>query len=408
MGVFSNFLKDLHEPKVNKGLIEYFNQQINQTNQEDLFTYVSLDNNNNQYILRSQEAIEFDVENFEIPQKFIDKGIKTSQDLQKYIYNSQQPIDFPLTRMRSGNQEIDPKKILLNPLEENPYPVKEIDKIRLIPNEFPPSRKVSFTFGNSTEDFEIERQAYDDLNKVYFKSTDDKPLTINMFFDESEEQASLTISFKIMNSHSIEEALKYSKYHDEFFKGNLKIDNIELSGTMSTTSPPSTTPFLQLLFELEHTLKTKLGQDLYFNPQMNLGEEKYILAHQLYYSLCLKKAFKSNNILNNIEILKETADPDFIKALQNHKQSDNSYSFFSDRTEILNLLGAEIKINIKENYHSIKIVGIEETSDKYIVTIKSSDSGFTSGLYYLDENDDFSLDTEIISKLMNAEEIYFK
>lgn len=122
----------------------------------------------------------------------------------------------------------------------------------------------------------------------------------------------------------------------------------------------------------------------------------------------MKKAFKSNNILNNIEILKETADPDFIKALQNHKQSDNSYSFFSDRTEILNLLGAEIKINIKENYHSIKIVGIEETSDKYIVTIKSSDSGFTSGLYYLDENDDFSLDTEIISKLMNAEEIYFK
>lgn len=174
---------------------------------------------------------------------------------------------------------------------------------------------------------------------------------------------------------------------------------------------PSQTPFLKLLKEVEQYLQNNWNEDFNFDPSVELSHDEYITAHKLYYSLVLKKSFKSHNSIDSFTIPKESFDSVFFEELEEKTNvKDGTGAFTGTRDEQIYLLGKDIKINIVESFSLISMVKHTEVEDQIVVTIKQHKDSFSSSIYYL-ENDEKSIvqkEQELFDILMKPEEIVYR
>lgn len=408
MGIFSDFVDDLDSTQVNKGLLNYFLNQAIEDAPEDFGSYEKFSEDS--YILEPNKDIQISFDFKELPSELKKKGIKNSEMLGKYLYSTQQSMSFETAKMSSGGYEIDPKKVFLEPFSENPFPIKSIDKFLIVPRKFPKPHPVEFTFGAEKETFYLERQPTEDFSKVWLKSIDSKPLTITFLFDEDTGKTSLSINFTIRQSATIDEALKYSKYADSFFKHDFLIFGEPISGGDFSNKFVSQTPFLKLVKAVERYFQDHLDTSFLFDPKVELSHDEYIILHKLYYSFILNKSFKSHNSIDSITLQKDSTDTDFINKIKKETLEDQQFStFMSTRSEKITLLGKELSIKIAESFNGISMISYTEVDDKLVVSIKQHDKFFSSSIYFLNEdNDEDHLSKEAFNVLANPEDIHFR
>lgn len=408
MGMFSEFVDDLNSTQVNKGLLNYFLNQVIEDVPENFGSYKKFSEDS--YILEPNKDIQITFNFKELPSELKKKGIKNSEMLGKYLYSTQQSMSFETAKMSSGGYEIDPRKVILEPFNENPFPIKSIDKFFIIPRKFPKPHPVEFTFGGKKEIFLLERQPSEDYSKVWIKSIDKKPLIITFLLDEETGKMNMSINFTIRRSTSIDEALKYSEYADSFFKHDFQILGESIPGGDFSSKFSSQTPFLELVKAVEQYYQDHLDASFLFDPNVELSHDEYITMHKLYYSFILNKSFKSHNSIDSITLQKDSIDTSFIDNIKKQTQEKEQYSaFMSTRSEKVNLLGKELYIEVAENFNGISMISYTEVEDKIVVSIKQHENFFSSSIYFLDkENTENKITEEIFNILLKPEDIKFR
>ncbi|MDT2555502.1 abortive infection system toxin AbiGii family protein [Enterococcus raffinosus] len=382
MGMFSDFVDDLNSAEANKGLLDYFLHQAVDDVPENFGSYKKFSDDS--YILAPNNDVQFSLSFDEIPRELKNKGISNSEMLGKYLFSTQQSMSFDAMKFSSDGYEIDPTKVLLEPFNEDPFPIKVISKFFIIPRKFPKAHPVEFSFGEEKEIFYLERQPSEDLNKVWLKSVDDKPLTLSFLFDEGSGKMNISIDFSIRKSKTIDDALKYSIYTDSFFQRDFFISGEKVSDGKFSEEIISQTPFLTLVKEVEQYLQQNLARDFMFDPSLELSHDEYITAHKLYYSLILNKSFKSHNTIDSFTIPKESFDSDFFEELAKKSMGkDGVCAFNGTRSEILHLLGKEIEVNVIEGFSMISMMKYTEVEDEVVISIKQHPDYFSSNFYYL-------------------------
>ncbi len=382
MGIFSDFVDDLNSAEANKGLLEYFLNQAVDEAPENFGSYNKFSDDS--YILAPHNDVQFSLSFDEIPKELKNKGIKNSEMLGKYLFSTQQSMSFDTMKISSDGYEIDPTKVLLEPFNDDPFPIKEISKFFITPRKFPKPHPVEFTFGKEKEIFYLERQPSEDFTKMWLKSIDDKPITLSFLFDEGLGKMNISINFAIRKSKSIDEALKYSVYTDSFFQRKFLISGEKVSDGYLSEEIISQTPFLTLIKEVEKYLQQNLARDFMFDPSLELSHDEYITAHKLYYSLILNKSFKSYNTIDSFTIPKESFDPVFFEELaEKSTGKEGACAFNGTRSEKLHLLGKEIEVNVIEGFSMISMMRYTEVEDEVVISIKQHPNYFSSNFYYL-------------------------
>lgn len=409
MGMFSNFVDDLSSAEANKGLLDYYLNQAIDDVPEGFGSYRKFSEDS--YILTPNKGVQFSLSFEEMPKELKNKDIKNTETLGKYLFSTQQSMSFDTIKMSSDGYEIDPKKVLLEPFNEDPFPIKEISKFFITPRKFPKPHSVEFTFGEKKQIFSLKRQPTEDFNKIWLKTIDDKPITLSFLFDVEREKMNISINFAVRKSRTIDEALKYSRFTDSFFAHDFYISGEKVSDGKFSNDIPSQTPFLKLLKEVEQYLQNNWNEDFNFDPSVELSHDEYITAHKLYYSLVLKKSFKSHNSIDSFTIPKESFDSVFFEELEEKSNEKNGTGAFTGtRDEKIYLLGKDIEINIVESFSLISMVKHTEVEDQVVVTIKQHKDSFSSSIYYL-ENDEKSIvqkEQELFDILMKPEEIVYR
>ena len=180
----------------------------------------------------------------------------------------------------------------------------------------------------------MKRQPTEDFNKIWLKTIDDKPITLSFLIDVEREKMNISINFAVRKSRTIDEALKYSRFTDSFFAHDFYISGEKVSDGKFSNDIPSQTPFLKLLKEVEQYLQNNWNEDFNFNPSVELSHDEYITAHKLYYSLVLKKSFKSHNSIDSFTIPKESIDSVFFEELEeNSNEKDGTGASTGTRDE---------------------------------------------------------------------------
>ena len=382
MGMFSDFVDDLNYTQANKGLLDYFLNEAFEDVPENFGSYQPFTGNS--YILAPEKEMQITFSYEELPSELKKKGIKDSETLGKYLYSTQQSMTFENVKMSSDGYEIDPTKILLEPFNEEPFPIKKVGRFFIIPQKFPEPHPVEFTFGNEKETFYLERQPSEDYSKVWLKTVDEKPITLSFLFDEHTGKMNLSIDFGIRKSKSIDQALMYSRYTDSFFNGDFSISGEPINGNSFNNELKSRTPFLEIVKDIEIFLQNNYENSFQFDPNIELSHDEYIEAHKLYYSFILTKAFKSNNNIDSLTLQKDSIDPNILSEIITKTQEKELGYFMSTRSEKISLFGKDINIKIAESFSGISMIKYTEVDDMFIVSIKQNENYFSSSIYFLD------------------------
>lgn len=405
MGMFSNFVDDLNSAQANKGLLDYFLNQAFDDIPEGFGSYKKFSEDS--YILSPNKDMQITFSFDELPNELKKKGIKNSEMLGKYLYSTQQSMSFDTVKISSDGYEIDPKKVILEPFENNPFPIKEVSKFFITPRKFPKPHPLEISFGEEKEIFHFERQPTEDFSKAWFKSIDNKPLTLSFLFDEETSKMNISIDFTIRKSNTIGEALKYSEYTDSFFQHDFSLFGEKIVDGNFSDEIVSQTPFLKLLTDIEQYLQDNLDKSFQFDPSVELSHDEYITAHKLYYSFILNKAFKTHNSIDSLTLQKDSVDPIFLEELmENINKGKDSGAFMSTRSEKIKLLGKEIDIDIVESFSMISMINITEVEDKIVVSVKQHEDSFSSSIYFL--ADEKSENQDSFDVLLDAEDIIFR
>lgn len=404
--MFSDFVDDLNYTHANKGLLDYFLNEAFDNVPENFGSYKKFSDNS--YILAPEKDMQITFSYEELPSELKKKGIKDSETLGKYLYSSQQSMTFETAKMSSDGYEIDPTKVLLEPFNEDPFPIKKVGRFFITPQKFPKPHPVEFTFGNEKEFFYLERQPSEDFSKVWLKSVDEKPITLSFLFDEETKKMNLSIDFAVRKSKSINQALKYSKYTDSFFNGDFSISGEPINGNSFSNELESQTPFLELVKVIEDFLQNNYEPNFHFDPSIELSNDEYIEAHKIYYSFILNKAFKSNNSIDSLTLQKDSIDPNVLSGIIRKTQEKELGYFMSTRSEKITLLGKDIDFKIAESFSGISMIKYTEVDDMFIVSIKQNENYFSSSIYYFDGD---SISDKInegnVDFLSNPEDIKF-
>lgn len=402
MGIYSDFMEDFTSSKVDPGLIEYFARHVCDDLPEGLVSYKPTEEPGI-FLLSSKEPLTFTFNETEIPTVYKENGVTNAVSLIKYLYANQQSLDISSGKWTIKNYEIPSEKLILSSDSDDSN--GNITNYKIIPPKFPEPHYLEIEFGNIKKRFLFERQPYNDLSTVFFKSINHELLSLFYYYDKKEQKFSLSIDFKITQSNSIDEALKYSQMVDYFFKGDIKIQGYPLhDAKIDDSKVASSTRFLQMLKELEYYFQDD-NRDFKFNPQLDLSHEEYEFVYQLHYSLIQKIAFRLFQSVNSIEINKSTVDSNFLEVLKKQKNDGVSLELTTTRVEERMLLGQSIKIDYTESFVGVKVVGVDEMPTKFIVTLKNTDQHYSAG-FYSPENS--PMDTEsLMDNLQKAKEIQY-
>ncbi|HGW2904340.1 abortive infection system toxin AbiGii family protein [Enterococcus faecalis] len=411
MGMFSNFMDDIESPKVNKGLLDFYINKIAKEAPDEGLTYKET-GKENEYVLVSNKFPEVDISAENFPEYIKKKGINTLKELREYMYRTQQTMIFDTAKMKFGKYEVDPRKIFLNPMEKDPYPIKNIEKFYLFPPKFPNPHLVEFNFDGIKESFLVQRQPLDSKSKLWFKSVDKKPIIVSYYLDEIASTISITMDFKVIRCNDFSEAYKYSKIMDSFYTGTTKMFEFQLPRPKPDKDQAGpyndyNTRLMEKICALEDYFSKILKTEFTFNPQVELEDEDHLFIHELYYSLILDKPFKEQRSIQHINIDRKPEDKDFYDKILSTENKHQPAAFLAHRSERRDLLGKEISIYLVENFAAIKIISVDYTEEQIILTVEEMDNGFTSGFYYTDPDLKNKESSEWLSILLKAEEIKF-
>lgn len=401
MGIFSDLVEGLNSSDASKGLLKYFSNQAIEGGPEGLVSYKKSEMGMYKLIPKSELKFSFTSET--LPNDLKKKGVVDAVTLSQYLYSAQRSLSFDSAKISSEGYLIDPKKIILEPFNEDPYPINSIQKYIIQPQKFPDPHNIVFTFGGEDESFLLQRQPLEDFSKIWIKNVDSKPITVSILIDERKEKMTLNLEFRIDKAETISEALKYSILIDHFFEGNFKISGQKIENYFIEKEKFSMTPFLKMVKDVEVYLQKNIRYNFLFDPKGELLEEDYIFIHKLYYSFILKTAFKTDHEIDNVELDKQTVSPNFYKQIKSLVGKKELASFLMNRLDERMILNQNISINLAENFNGVKIIGVDEVENKIVIRLKQDEDYFSSAIYYVDETSERELDI-----FQKAKEIHYK
>ena len=315
----------------------------------------------------------------EIPKK-IQKEIKNFDDLYEYLYRTQKSCEIETDN--EGNIIINNEKIALENLVVDVLKDDKVKKWEMIPRSFPKPVKMNIQAGNIIREFTIERQPYESMNITYLKSIEEKPLGIQLFIKEKENNKNVSIDIKInMNIDElkdIKDIVDVCEFYKNFLMGKIILGSSEIKNLRNLEYTNNNhidekMSFWNKALELEKIFNKKFDA-------RKLKVEDYNKIERMYKSLIEKKPFK---ILNKVNAMKLDNLESYEKSLE---LIGKEMAFEFTREENIRIMNRKIRIFILERVYNYKIKDVVKENEIVRVFLEEIENkSFVTQKYFLSE-----------------------
>lgn len=294
--VFKNSKKN--EKKVPREILNVLNQEIPKELQ-----YKEIENGICGIFPKNNKPLKFTTK-IKLPDipKQIKKQIHNFDDLYEYLYRTQKKCEIlpnEQGNIKVNNVEIKIEDFIKDVINENSMKLFE-----LTPPSFPDPINIKIKAGHVTKIFNIERQPYESMTKVYLKSIEEDPICIKLYISD-DQKINFNISINIKNIENISEIVDICEFYKYFLSGEFAIGDSEIKNAQLQSNPKSIFIDKNINF-----WKKALEVEKVFNKKFNackFEEDDYLTILRLYKSLVEKKPYKINEKITSITFDDEKA-----------------------------------------------------------------------------------------------------
>ena len=333
-----------------------------------------------------------------------EKGEATINDMLKYAYNAQIPVEILPDDdgcVILNNNRIPLKNIVIAPMR----PITKADGHLVIPPvPFPEPVSLRIEGNGETIETVIQQKPNKSVKIIRFESIDDGPIELTILVN-TEIASDVTITIATRETNSAKEALASKLIYNAFMTGNALINGERIQTNRKDSKggfPGDVIRFWRKLVKLEEILGCK------FNVREKIDAEQFNTVNELYRSIVDKKPIKK--YLSNVTI---KGKGQFDNSKLNGKTEKDPLMFAYTEEIDENVLGETLHLYVHIFIFNCAIKKKELPSGKEIgqfmlnLTPADNERMFSSTMYYLTEDECVgqTMDNDYINSFYYAEEL---
>lgn len=174
-------------------------------------------------------------------------------------------------------------------------------KLVIIPQPFNPPFEIELEGNNVIKKFIVERQPFADMNKMLFKSINNKEFEISYIIEELKQKLQFNFKMNIDNTTDVIETIDILKLYHACITGDIKLNGVKLSDSR-INHPSEEKTVVDMIKFWEKVKKIQDTLNVKFKPKSQIEMEDLELIEKLYRTLVEGKPFRENININEMTL----------------------------------------------------------------------------------------------------------